>query len=198
MRTSRAMSLPALPVFGDRDAGRLPDLVGFLDSDPRPTFLVPIEPGAVIQFELLLWYEAFLNAHTRDDVLAQKNPPKQFRSWCQTVVHWREDYDFAGRTWTAFRVQKRWKCIQTSKAVSRVFMPAVDKHPDSLREDEIRMLQDQVNADARLASLYRMMEMSDVGTFEYNPQGTLLRANVSITIPATTRHMLTICPGIVV
>lgn len=184
MRTSRAMSLSSLPVFGARDADKPPDLTDFLDADPRPTFLVPIGPGSSMQFKLSLWNQAFLGADVRTDILDETPAAMQFRSWCQAVVHWRQVYEFAGRTWTAFKIQHRWKCIQESKAIGGCThdLHAADPHTD-LTEGELSMLEDHVHADARLASLYKMMEMSDVGTFEYNPQGTLLRANVTVVTP---------------
>jgi PAS domain S-box-containing protein len=179
-KSSRAMSLLSPPSSHHQipNDALLPDLKGFLDAEPRPTFLVAINPQAPTPFELLLCNHAFYMAGLGEGVLAKTRSATLFRSWCQVASHWRSEIDFAGRIWTAFKVQDRWKCIRASDASSVTELrPRADLAIAT--DDVIRRLEDVKFADVRLAGLYQMMEMSDVGTFEYSPEGILLRANES-------------------
>ncbi|KAI0124386.1 hypothetical protein BJ170DRAFT_598694 [Xylariales sp. AK1849] len=186
MGSRNALSSSPGPLSAPQDRrgqpdNELPDLKDFLNSDLRPTFIVPINESAPVPFELLLCNDAFSDGAFEGEVLRRDTSTIRFQSWCQTVVHWTEEYEYAGTTWTAFKIRDRWKCIRTTGL-------AVAHEPGSewgspgrasRVEDNIRNAEDVKIADARVASLYRMMEMSDVGTFEYSPQGRLLRANES-------------------
>ncbi|KAI0155761.1 hypothetical protein BJ166DRAFT_341172 [Pestalotiopsis sp. NC0098] len=154
---------------------RLPALTSFLDADPRPTFLVPINEFGPLPFDLSFCNAAFREANFEADILVDTDEGRHFRAWSQVVIHWREEYDFGGRIWTAFKIQGQWKCIQAT-GISKG--PEADSYFE-LPPSSSRALEGVNIADVRLASLYKMMEMSDVGTFEYSPQGKLLRANES-------------------
>ena len=171
---------PQTPEDNGNFSDSLPSLKVFIDADPNPTFIVPINLLAPVPFELLLWNHAFDDGSLQTDCQLETDEARQFRAWTQVVTLWREQYQFAGRTWTAFKIEDRLKCIRATGAVVRE--PRELKHggkgPLNLNEETIRKLEEVKMADARLASLYRMMEMSDVGTFEYAPEGNLLRANV--------------------
>ncbi|KAF7536132.1 hypothetical protein G7054_g4757 [Neopestalotiopsis clavispora] len=170
----RAESCDAVDLYNA--VPRLPSLTSFLDADTRPTFLVPINEFGPVLFELSFRNVAFLQGNFEADTLAETDAGRHFRAWTQVVVHWREEYEFAGRIWTAFKIQGHWKCVQAT---------GIAKGSDgeesyfALPPSSTRALESVNIADVRLASLYKMMEMSDVGTFEYSPQGQLLNANES-------------------
>ncbi|KAH8205760.1 hypothetical protein TruAng_000036 [Truncatella angustata] len=161
--------------FGDDS--RLPALGCFLDADPRPSFIVPINEIGPIPFSLSFCNEAFRKAGLEHDTLREANVSRQFRAWSQVVNHWRGEYNFAGRKWTAFKIQGHWKCIQSPGATELTDPKAAYSHLNAL--SALKGLEEAKLADARVASLHKMMEMSDVGTFEYSPQGSLVRANES-------------------
>jgi hypothetical protein len=165
MKRIRTLSA-ALPLAPDRRNGEgepLPDLKSFIDGDSRPTFIVAVNSSSPLPFELLLCNEAFFGTGLKDDVLSVTNSAAHFRAWCQSVMHWREQLEFAGRSWTAFKIQGRWKCICASVVVSHTpqSTAARTESPLNLDADNISI------ADARLASLYKMMEMSDVGRWHF-------------------------------
>ncbi|KAF2756763.1 hypothetical protein EJ05DRAFT_539647 [Pseudovirgaria hyperparasitica] len=163
----------------------LPSLHDFLDADPRPTFFVPIDLTAIVPFRIVSGNTAFRQDKIADTINKDEEASHRFRAWCQTVALWRKEYDFADATWGAFNIRGRWRCIRALRQVPQShkkieFGLAVGVGPDSLSvEDAKHRLQDIKRYDQRLASLYTMMEMSDVGTFEYSPEGTLIRANDS-------------------
>jgi hypothetical protein len=67
--------------------------------------------------------------------------------------------------WTAFKVQGRWKCIRASVLTAQgAYIPQQNaRGPLDLVEDNTRKMKEVDAADVKLASLYKMMEMSDVG-----------------------------------
>lgn len=162
--------------FGE--AGKLPALHTLLDADPRPTFIVPINEIAAIPFEVLFCNAAFRQGALEEELFRETDAARHFRAWCQVVLHWREDYEFAGKRWTAFKIQSYWKCVQVSGDAGDI-SPSKKSFNSDLSNDTVRALDEVKIADAKIASLHKMMEMSDVGTFEYTPQGTLMRANES-------------------
>lgn len=181
----RSLSIPvAVPPTPEdtNDAGeKLPGLKAFINGDPNPTFLVPINPLTPLPFELLLCNHSFNDEGLRLEIQVDSNQARQFRAWTQAVIHWREQYIFASRVWTAYKIEGRFKCIRSvGRAVDQGEVDTSERTgPLQLNDDTIKKLEEVNIADARLASLYRMMEMSDVGTFEYNKEGTLMRANES-------------------
>ncbi|KAI1847108.1 hypothetical protein JX265_012920 [Neoarthrinium moseri] len=185
MRSNRSTSSSTLASHGGDDgSGRqtLPDLWAFLDADLRPTFLVPINELGESPFELLFCNESLRCSGLDKDILRGTNAAGQFRAWCQVVVHWRDEYSFAGKTWSAFKIQGRWKCIRETNQVPANGLSARSEYQNAhagLVGSEKIDREDVKIAHARIASLNKMMEMSDVGTFEYTPEGKLIRANES-------------------
>ncbi|KAK8055106.1 hypothetical protein PG993_000333 [Apiospora rasikravindrae] len=174
-------SLPP-PPRPDSTADHLRELPGtqqFLDADPRPTFIAPIDPSAPLSFGISFVNHAFRRDGLEEQVLRDTRTGKQFRAWAQAVMHWRPQYRFAGRIWTAFAISAKWKCIQATEVT--VASQQRSLHPDrSLStNDAPRKLEDASFYDARLTTLYKMIDMSEVGNFEYNTYGRLLRANES-------------------
>lgn len=171
-------SLPP-PPWQDSTAdpsSQLPKLQHFLDADPRPTFIVPVDPTAPIAFDISFGNHAFRRDGLEEQVLRATRTGKQFRAWSQAVLHWRPEYRFSGRTWTAFSIATKWKCIQGTDV--SVQHKSLEPERSKSTDEAARKLEDTRFADARVTSLYKMFDMSDVGNFEYNLHGTLLRANV--------------------
>jgi PAS domain-containing protein len=245
-----------------------PDLVQFLDADPSPTFLIPIDLTQPIAFHLLIYNCAFEAINGLEGKLREENSTSlRFRSWAQAVVNWSETYDFNELTWTAFSIQGRWKAVRAGKPkdatsynvakspprsqspidntaqkdaniedatsdnvvesparvssiaatahrlidanikdatsdnvakspakVSSIAATAhrlIDANIKDATSDNVaksparvssiaataRRLIDANIEDARLESLRRMIEMTDVGVFEFHPSGTLIKAN---------------------
>ncbi|KAH8674347.1 hypothetical protein BX600DRAFT_377881 [Xylariales sp. PMI_506] len=156
-----------------------PDLVQFLNADPSPTFLIPIGITNPVPFHLLLSNVAFEEvAGLKTLLLNDSKSSILFRSWAQAAMHWRETYAFAGRTWTAFSIGGRWKALRAGEQREQT---ADDVGPSQKKKrvagESPSGLKDASIMDARLESLQKMMEMSDVGVFEYHPSGYLIRAN---------------------
>jgi PAS domain-containing protein len=159
----------------------LPDLTAFLDSDPQPTFLIPINLAKPIPFRIRFANHAFLlDKQLQYLTTADDATSSGFRAWTQAVAHWRSVYDFGGRSWSAFNLRDKWKVVkmisvsETPRSSRRSSVGAVSKTVD------VWDLQREASlADAQLKSLRRMMEMSDVGVFEYDLTGTLLRGSES-------------------
>jgi PAS domain-containing protein len=158
-----------------------PDLTQFLDADPNPTFLIPIDARNPIAFNILLCNHALKAAHgLLPSIQGDTVSAIQFQSWTQAVVNWRENYDFAERRWTAFSIRGRWKAVRAIEQRGATSEGAVTRTaPNATSEDRSRNIKDASILGTRLESMQRMMEMSDVGVFEYDPQGTLIRANES-------------------
>ncbi|KAK6842841.1 hypothetical protein PG995_001853 [Apiospora arundinis] len=158
----------------------LPKTQQFLDADPRPTFIVPIDPSAPLPFCISFGNHAFHRDELDQQVLRDTRTGKQFRAWSQAVVHWRPQYRFSGRIWTAFKISAQWKCIQATEVTiatqQRYLQLEGTKAAD---DDDARKAEDAKFTDARVTSLYKMIDMGDVGNFEYNNHGKLLRANDS-------------------
>jgi hypothetical protein len=164
-QSSRRFTLPLVelpsPEEKEEEASRLPDLKDFIDGDSRPTFIVPISPSKAIPFQVSLWNNAFESANQNAMMRGENESALHFRTWTQTFAHWKEQYEFSGRIWTAFKIKSRWKCIRAVGKTTREVMDAIlcGNQP----EDPVKKLEELKMADARLASLYGMMEMSDVG-----------------------------------
>ncbi|KAK8113879.1 hypothetical protein PG999_005948 [Apiospora kogelbergensis] len=157
----------------------LPKTKHFLDADPRPTFIVPIDPSAPLPFRIVFGNHAFRRDELDQQVLRDTRTGKQFRAWSQAVVHWRPQYRFSGRVWTAFSISAQWKCIQAAEVTVAKQQNWVSPERSRPIDDDARNLEHAKFADARVNSLYKMIDMGDVGHFEYNNHGKLLRANDS-------------------
>lgn len=158
-----------------------PDIVQFLDADPSPTFLIPIDSTKPIEFRIVLKNGAFRGFAGLESLLRdQNNTSLKFQSWAQAINNWSATYDFAGRTWTAFSIQGQWKAVRALDHTHSTSYTAANepKKRPSGEETNHRQLECGL-VDVRLENMQRMMEMSDVGVFEYHPNGTLIHANES-------------------
>jgi hypothetical protein len=160
-----------------------------LEADSAPTFVIKV--GAyIVNFELLFCNESFRRAGLRETVLADGRQNILFRSWAQTVGMAKPKFEFAGREWTATvaGTKEDWKVVQavpsevdarghhtwlpTRKAQSRRLSGNCLKNTG---RDSLRIPSTMIHT--RYDSLRTMMDMSDVGVFEYSPEGKLIHAN---------------------
>lgn len=168
-----------MPDGEDTDAKcDLPDLRHFLNADPNPKFLIPIHKTEAISFQMLFCNTALENDTVLSDmILENSRESMRFRSWCQAIAGFKEEFAYAERFWVAFIIQDRWKCIRSS---SRHALATVTRLEWAETTAEIaKKRKDAEDAQLRLSSMHTMMEMSDIGVLEVTPQGSIIRANVS-------------------
>ncbi|CAN9133812.1 unnamed protein product [Alternaria alternata] len=174
-----------------------------LESDPAPLFV--IRAGEItLGFEFLFCNEAFRKLHLRNSILAQDRAALLFRSWAQALSEYKPRYDFGGLVWTA-EISGRngsWKVVkareldanqQDSASLGKeaddnddlsmgripVFTRSKAQLMSELKRERAVSLRNipYTSLHARWESIQTMMEMSDVGVFEYNAEGKLLHAN---------------------
>lgn len=175
-----------------------------LELNPAPTFVIRIGQTAT-DFAFVYCNEAFRNENLEDLVRAQNRPALLFRSWAQAVGDYTQHHDFAARRWSPQEAgrDRTWKIISASQSLSEEEL--ITSTPNSEKEAVVKadvgnwgrvyhrskdeMLQEmkvnksilgdtrQTNLTARWEGLQTMMEMSDVGVFEYNTAGKLVHAN---------------------
>ncbi|CAN9133276.1 unnamed protein product [Alternaria alternata] len=174
-----------------------------LESDPAPLFV--IRAGEItLGFEFLFCNEAFRKLHLRNSILAQDRAALLFRSWAQALSEYKPRYDFGGLVWTA-EISGRngsWKVVKareldTNQQDSASLEKEADDNDDlsmgripvftrskaqlmsELKRERAVSLRNipYTSLHARWESIQTMMEMSDVGVFEYNAEGKLLHAN---------------------
>lgn len=151
----------------------LPELSAFLDCDPQPTFIIPIDLNRPISFRLRFANRAFLrHEQLQTQIVADDAASAGFRAWAQAVAHWREIWGYGGRSWSAFSLDNKWKVVRMLLGPQQPSLEAKEKDVWDLQRGASL-------ADAQLKSLRRMMEMSDVGVFEYDLTGTLIRGSES-------------------
>jgi PAS domain-containing protein len=174
-----------------------------LESDPAPLFV--IRAGEItLGFEFLFCNEAFRKLHLRNSILAQDRAALLFRSWAQALSEYKPRYDFGGLVWTA-EISGRngsWKVVKARELdANQQDSASLGKEADD--NDDLSMgripvstrskaqLMSELKREravslrnipytslhARWESIQTMMEMSDVGVFEYNAEGKLLHAN---------------------
>jgi hypothetical protein len=160
-----------------------------LETDPTPTFLIKATSEAV-ELEILFANEAFRVSRLRDRVYSSRRDALLFRGWTQAVDLFKKQYDFAGWIWNASRAgrQGTWKVVQAIRHAAEG-----DKGPASPKRvspGQLCFKDDFVLASARYApplpaanltarwqTMHTIMELSDVGIFEYTPAGSLIYAN---------------------
>jgi PAS domain-containing protein len=173
-----------------------------LESNDAPLFL--IKKGEVASnFDFLFCNEAFRKLRLRDTVLAQDKAALLFRSWVQALGDFKPRYAFHGRVWQAEITGRRggWKLVKAIESDTEehertmdeqakeedgigtgrtpVFMRSRTQLIGELKRDNAATFRNlpHTNLNTRWESIQTMMEMSDVGVFEYNSEGTLLHAN---------------------
>jgi hypothetical protein len=153
----------------------LPDLSTFLNGEPEPTFVIPIDALNPISFQIVFRNEAVKKYPDLEPfVLARDKDAVLFRTWALAVASWTQPYDFAGRSWTAFIVGGKWKVIRALVSVPALMAPA------HAVKESARPSKPASFAATGVDGLLRMLEMSDIGVFEFDPQGNLTSANVNL------------------
>ncbi|KAH3981691.1 hypothetical protein HBH98_069180 [Parastagonospora nodorum] len=172
-----------------------------IELHPAPKFVIKTGPTA-LDFDLLYGNEAFRTGELRSNVLDEKKEALLFRSWAQSLSgHGDVQHEFAGWTWSAqlpmqgsgLKVVSGEKSLEKGDAGqartgypntsftdrSHVYTPAKEGFATGM-DSRARSLSHSIprtNIIARWEGIQAMMEMSDVGVFEYNTEGKLLHAN---------------------
>jgi PAS domain-containing protein len=173
-----------------------------LESDTAPLFVIKAAEIA-LEFEFLFCNEAFRKFRLRNSILAQDRAALLFRSWAQALGDYKPRYAFGGRVWTAELSGRNggWKVVRATESVAQQDPPPLEEEENDhdhhstgrtpfftrskaqlmseLKRDRTVSLRNisYTNLHARWESIQTMMEMSDVGVFEYNAEGKLLHAN---------------------
>ncbi len=174
-----------------------------LESDTAPLFVIKASEIA-LGFDFLFCNEVFRRLRLRSSILAEDRAALLFRSWAQALGDYKPRYEFGGRIWMAEMAGRNggWKVVRaTEPDMQQQDPPALEEETDEndhtsigrtpvftrskaqlmseLRRDRKVSLKNIpfTNLHARWESIQTMMEMSDVGVFEYNSEGKLLHAN---------------------
>jgi PAS domain-containing protein len=186
----------------ERSNTRLLDLED-LDADTAPLFVIKAGDIA-LDFDFLFCNEVFRKLRLSNPILANDRAALLFRSWAQALGEYKPRYDFGGRVWTA-EISGRnggWKVVRAMESDTQqqdspplednvddndhfsigqtpVFTRSKAQLISELKRDRTASLKNipYTNLHARWESVQTMMEMSDVGVFEYNAEGKLLHAN---------------------
>ncbi|KAE9993444.1 hypothetical protein EG327_004928 [Venturia inaequalis] len=147
----------------------LPSLAFYLNADPLPSFIIPIDLQGPIDFELYFCNDAFTRDSRLSSLILGDN---KFKHWCQTASDWRDQYDFANYSWTAFAINHHLQSIRASSLRKAV------ETQEPVTDDAIeKKLKEASLAITKLQSLERLFEISQIGTFEYDQGGDMIRAN---------------------
>ena len=168
-----------------------------------PTFVVKTAERP-LPFEILYCNEAFRNEAFRDTIASSKREALMFRSWTSAIGLFNPYHEFADRKWAATIAGRKqdWKIVRAIETLSSerqteesAGTPCRDAQQDgrdfrgntddSVRRMNVRRIRPNVllgelpthNLHARFRSIQTMMELSDVGVFEYLPSGKLIQAN---------------------
>ena len=162
--------------------------VDILEADPAPTFIIKIQSTA-IAFEILFCNEAFRKRELQELVLADDRSALLFRSWAQATFGFETTHALGGRIWHAEVAGRNgsWKVVkatgfvdataQKEEQFERCANSAGKLELSKEMENPLPFRLGKTHLTARLESMQRMMEMSEVGVFEYKPSGQLIHAN---------------------
>jgi hypothetical protein len=172
-----------------------------LEFDPAPIFVIRVSTTA-LKFEILYANQALRTSKLRDAILADDREALLFRSWAQALGRHRAPQSgFSGWTWSeevaksgALKtiraaepiIKERHskednKLEEFFKPLAESYLPIWPTRAHNTNEDiqgsvQLRNLP-RTNLNARWKGIQAMMEMSDVGVFEYNTAGQLLHGN---------------------
>lgn len=175
------------------------------EFDEAPAFVIRVG-ATTIEFELLYTNAVFRSGSFRDTILADNREALLFRSWAQALSQPATSrYDCAGRTWSAEMAPKSamLKVVRATQFFSKDKRAEADLKADltetfqsvakstlsceRTKGDYIRgMIRDRpalpailprTNLNARWEGIQTMLDMSDVGVFEYDLNGKLMHAN---------------------
>ncbi|PSN74729.1 hypothetical protein BS50DRAFT_479382 [Corynespora cassiicola Philippines] len=162
--------------------------VDILEADPAPTFVIKIQSTA-IAFEILFCNEAFRKRGLQELVLADDRSALLFRSWAQATFGFETTHALGGRIWHAEVAGRNgsWKVVKATGFVDATAQKEEQSERCANSAGKLELSKEMENPlpfrlgkthlTARLESMQRMMEMSEVGVFEYKPSGQLIHAN---------------------
>ncbi|KXS98293.1 hypothetical protein AC579_6011 [Pseudocercospora musae] len=154
-------------------------LLDTLHADPRPTCVLDLHKGrassalACMGRECALEHivhknEALLTQHHLVHDIIDPSTATHLRSWTVGKAQIKGPRAASGHFLYAYTIHERWRVIQWMS------FDVGEKSGDPSLKDAIA---DRDGAAARLRCLLRMMEMVDVGIWEYNMRGKLLYGN---------------------
>lgn len=174
-----------------------------LESESTPLFVIRI--GEITpDFEIIYSNQSFRTLGLHSSILAQGREALLFRSWTQALGDFKPEHDFANRTWCVEYAGRSsgWKIVravssETPERDQQTLHEKTNGHGrltadqssvfTRSKSDLIRQVKHEKpeslknlpssNLNARWESIQTMMEMSDVGVFEYNSEGKLMHAN---------------------
>jgi PAS domain S-box-containing protein len=173
-------------------------VIDCVDADPRPTCVLDLtSPDGPLIHHKNTALRA--QAHLVHDILGV-SPSAGLQAWAVRSEHSGTVTLARGTSLYAYTIQKRWRIMQwlvsdqepgdkpgdheengyssfRKRSPSEVtpLLPKAD--PLTLNRKLKDALQDRDDATGRLSNLLKMMEMSDVGMFEYTKEGSLVYGN---------------------
>ena len=174
-----------------------------LESEKTPLFVIKI--GEITpEYDIAFCNQPFRALDLRSPILAQGREALLFRSWTQALGDFKPEYEFSSRRWTVEYAGRSgsWKIIRAiSSEPPEKDQNLLDEKADGnfqsnnnrglvssrSRTDLVKQVKPEkpkslknlpmTDLNARWESIQTMMEMSDVGVFEYNSSGKLMHAN---------------------
>lgn len=187
-----------LPLFEETTSSQL------LDDDPEINFVVALSTYVDDLFRIAFFNTALRDDDALYGKLQQKDQQAaRFFAWIHGTAE-QPRYDHASRDWTRFVLQNRWVVVRARPSshdgtkrrgsppgrrpnYSRRNSTLSGSSQDStslkpargliIGEEDAQTTDLASYSDVRLDSFHRMMQMSDVGVFEYHPSGGLRHAN---------------------
>lgn len=186
----------------DPSHSRLLDLEE-LESEKTPLFVIKI--GEITpEYDIAFCNQPFRALDLRGPILAQGREALLFRSWTLALGDFKPEYYFFSRRWVVEYAGRSgsWKIIRAISSetpekdqqsldekanrndhssndrglISSRSRTDLDKQVKPEKPKSLKSLP-TTNLNARWESIQTMMEMSDVGVFEYNSSGKLMHAN---------------------
>ncbi|KAF1843299.1 uncharacterized protein K460DRAFT_432912 [Cucurbitaria berberidis CBS 394.84] len=180
--------------------------LAILEADFMPIFIIKTGSKA-LDFDIVFCNAAFRTNNFPMSVQAEDRSALLFRSWAQALGNFKPRYEFLCSIWFAevAGATGGWKLIRMIEVVSKHqdfgtnecikragledasamlgLSPSYRRSTQEFMEDVeldrpvlLRSIP-RTNLSARWEGIQTMMEMSDVGVFEYNAEGKLLHAN---------------------
>lgn len=176
------------------------DALDVLECDEAPVFILEVGTVAA-RYDLRYCNKEFRDGGFQHTTLEDTPEALRFRAWAQAMGSAAEtQYEFAGCIWAGTLSERR-GVLKMVKGIPTGLGPRSNQQrhrigPDTQSmnrnnaherpEEETRGSADwnvyirnlpQANLNARWEGIQTIMEMSDVGVFEYNTKGELMHAN---------------------
>jgi hypothetical protein len=163
-----------------------------LEFDECPAFVIRVGANA-LEFEVLYGNEAFRKGSFQEAMVADDREALLFRSWAQALGQAADSqHECAGCTWigeiapksgvmkvikTVHDFSKEESAIDNSRTASSDSLSSVSRSGSIRERPALLRHLPRTNLNARWEGIQTMLEMSDVGVFEFNMNGNLLHAN---------------------